>query len=385
MKTILALALQSLRLIARDRTTALWMLVIPCLYIAIFGSVFRNMGGGQAPKAFLAVRNLDGGFLSHRILDSFVSENIDIRVLEEEPSGPPVRLLRIPAGFTERILAGKQDTLVFEKRTDAHVEAAMTAEMGIRKAIFRTLADLAELRVKHRKVDENALAGLDAREPLIPVRSEMAGRNIRIPEGYNGQVPAQVVQFTLLIVFIYAGNLLFEEKQKGLLRRTRIAPVTLLQLYLGKLLGILFVGLCQIALLFLVGRLLFGVYLGRSPAALILLSVGFATAVGAMGLILGFLIRNEEKLTGIAIVSALAMAALSGCWWPIEVTPGWMQKAALFLPPGLAIRGYHRLVSFGDGFGEVLPYILGEAGFALLFSLIFALVLIRHVKSEHMV
>lgn len=385
MKIIWTLGFQNIRLIIREKTTVIWMVIVPCLYIAVFGSAFRGMNSQNQIKTQLSVRNLDDGFMSQRLLDSFKSENIEIKGLDQEPESPPVRLLRIPAGLTERLLAGKKDTLVYEKRTDTDVNAAMAAELGIRKAMVRTLADMAELKINHKKVRPEAFADLDARDPLIRMKTEMAGRHITIPEGFNAQVPAQVIQFSLLIVFVFAGNMLFEEKQTGLLRRMRIAPVSFLQLYLGKLLGVLLVGISQIVLLLLVGRFAFGVYLGHSLLALSLLAVCYAAAIGAMGLILGFLIKNGEKLTGIAIVLSLAMAALSGCWWPAEIMPGWMQKFAIFLPPGLALKAFHRLFSFGDGFLNVLPYILGEAGFALLFSSIFAIVFVKFVKTEHMV
>lgn len=41
------------------------------------------------------------------------------------------------------------------------------------------------------------------------------------------------------------------------------------------------------------------------------------------------------------------LAALGGCWWPIEVTPAWMQSLAGFLPTGIAMDALRRLVNFG--------------------------------------
>ncbi|MFQ5739805.1 MAG: hypothetical protein ACE5JX_12400, partial [Acidobacteriota bacterium] len=38
-----------------------------------------------------------------------------------------------------------------------------------------------------------------------------------------------------------------------------------------------------------------------------------------------------------------------GCWWPIEITPGWMQTFSLFLPTGWAMDAMHKLVSFEAG------------------------------------
>lgn len=385
MKSIWTLALHVLRILARDRTSIIWMLIVPCVYILVFGSAFRYRSDRTQDKADLSVLNLDGGLLSDRLIRSLESENLSLTLEERSPEDMPLRLLTIPDQFTARLLEGERDTLLYQARTDANIEAGMAAEMGVRKSAYRILADLAELKSRRKPLDRSGFQKLDSRTPLVRVDTEYAGVHRTIPSGFSGQIPAQVVQFTLLILFLYAGSMLFEEKQKGLLRRIRVAPVSFSQIYFGKLLGATGVGIVQMTLLLAIGRLGFGVYLGNSFPALALLILTFATAVGALGLILGFLIRNGEKLLGISIISALAMAAFSGCWWPIEVTPAWMQRAALFLPSGLALKAFHRLISFGDGFRDVFPYILGQAGFAIAFSLLFAYIFTRIRKTEQLV
>ena len=53
----------------------------------------------------------------------------------------------------------------------------------------------------------------------------------------------------------------------------------------------------------------------------------------------------------------MALGALGGCWWPIEIAPRWMQTLALCLPTGWAMDAMHRLVSFGDPAAAV-PHVL---------------------------
>jgi len=53
----------------------------------------------------------------------------------------------------------------------------------------------------------------------------------------------------------------------------------------------------------------------------------------------------------------MLLAALGGCWWPIEVAPGWMQTLALFLPTGWAMDALHKLVNFGGGPAAALPHV----------------------------
>jgi ABC-type multidrug transport system permease subunit len=48
---------------------------------------------------------------------------------------------------------------------------------------------------------------------------------------------------------------------------------------------------------------------------------------------------------------------LGGCWWPIEVTPVWLQKGALFLPTGLTMDALHKVVNFGAAPSAVIPHL----------------------------
>jgi ABC-type multidrug transport system permease subunit len=51
------------------------------------------------------------------------------------------------------------------------------------------------------------------------------------------------------------------------------------------------------------------------------------------------------------------LAGIGGCWWPAEITPPWMQHAALLLPTGWAMDGLHKLISYGDSPASVIPHV----------------------------
>jgi ABC-type multidrug transport system permease subunit len=68
----------------------------------------------------------------------------------------------------------------------------------------------------------------------------------------------------------------------------------------------------------------------------------------------------------IGVTCANTLAALGGCWWPIEITPGWMQTLQLFLPTGWAMDALHKLISFGHGPDSVAPHLVGMLLLTLL-------------------
>jgi ABC-type multidrug transport system permease subunit len=79
----------------------------------------------------------------------------------------------------------------------------------------------------------------------------------------------------------------------------------------------------------------------------------------SLGILLGNLARSRAQMAGIGVMSTMVLAALGGCWWPIEVTPPWMQSAALFLPTGWTMDAMHKLISFGYGASAAVPHAAG--------------------------
>jgi ABC-2 type transport system permease protein len=377
MNAIWLIGKQSIQFLLKDRTGFIWFLLVPVVYILVFGSAFQDSGTDPASvKSYLAVVNNDRGIFSERLLSYLRSENVTVDSIDHKPKELPDRMLTIPDSFSASLAEGVPVKIDFTSRAAANSQSTMTARIAVQKAYYRLLADMAELKLKGR-ISRAGFEKLDQNRPLLTVKTEYAGKHETIPRGYSQQVPAQIVQFSTLRLFIYAGSAMLDEKRRGLLQRIKTAPVHFLQLFLGKLLYILLLGFFQSILLLGIGRFVFGIYLGSSLPALLLTLIVFVLAIGSIGLCLGFIIRNPEKMLGIAILLGLALSAISGCWWPIEITPDWMQKLALTLPTGMALKALHMIISFGKGFKDILPFILGLMGISAFFSALLARFLIR--------
>ena len=70
------------------------------------------------------------------------------------------------------------------------------------------------------------------------------------------------------------------------------------------------------------------------------------------------LARSEAQLSAIAVIATMSLAALGGCWWPIEVTPSWMQDLAIYLPTGWTMDAMHQLINFGNDVSGTIPHLL---------------------------
>jgi ABC-type multidrug transport system permease subunit len=178
--------------------------------------------------------------------------------------------------------------------------------------------------------------------------------------------------FTMLVALTYGAASISAEREGGLLRRLASTPLTAAEIVAGKLLGRLAVAGLQVTVFALVGeagRRLFDLEITNLPAAWVVLLV-FALTVAPLGLVVGGLFRDPDRAASVGVIVTVVMAALGGCWWPIEVVSPTLQRVALALPTGWAMRALHDVLSFGHPLVASTPSLLVLLGFALLFTVV---------------
>jgi len=369
-RRIVLLALNDVRLTVRDRWSFLWMLLLPLAMTWFFGLQGRQ--GGGPPKFVLTVVDRDGGWIARAFVGELATGNVELRELppaDAGRNGKQVRTLVLPEGFTAHVLAGEQQTLRLEKDEGAAADASRAAEVHIVRAITRTLALLVEMK-QSGALEGGApeFARLQARDPLVRLDVTTAGHGTAVPGGVAQSVPGILTMIVLMNTVIYGGVFLTLEKREGMLRRQVTAPLSRAGLFAGKLMGRIFVAGLQTAVLVLSGRFLFHLDLGSSPGGLLLLLASYVFAVAGLATLAGAVLRTPEQASAIGWITGMVMAAMGGCWWPSEVVPRWMWRAAHVFPTAWAMDAFHALISFGRGADAVLLPAAVLTGFGLLFS-----------------
>jgi ABC-2 type transport system permease protein len=392
---IYRIASNDFRLTWKERGVILWMFVMPLAFILFFGMSFGG-GGGARPRASLTIENRDGGFLAAELIEALRSENLS--VTDSLPEGvEAIRTLIVPEDFTRRVLGKEPVTLLLSRANDADIEASEAVSVAVFRGLLRVVAGLIEVEAaalgrddEHFAVRGDSLVGslwdfaagregeldsirlsldrIRSREALVAVAASRAGRAREIPSGFQGSVPGNLVMFVLMAM-VFSGTAITAERVGGILRRLGMTPCGKGEVVLGKLFGRMAVAGIQIVFLLVVGRFAFRINLGQSIPALVILMLAFAFCTGSFSLLFGSLFRNPDQVTGLAIITSLAMAALGGCWWPLEVVSRTFRIIAFCLPTGWAIHGIHRVISFGYGLDAVLLNILVLCGFGIVFLL----------------
>jgi len=377
MRSVLTIALHDLRLTFTDRGAVVWMFLLPVVFATFFGLV---MGAGSTPgdaTVDLTVVDLDSSVVSRSLIEDLAGEGVDVTTLtpEERSTNPSIfRTLVIPEGFGEQVLAGKQQTLRLEKEPDTSTEAALVAQARIVAAITRTIGRLvvASADVTNgAAIPVGLFAAVDVPTDLVTVETHFAGRATEIPGGFAQSIPGMAVMFVMLIALTYGAASISAERISGNLRRLATAPVSRAEIVAGKIGGRFVVSFFQITILVIVGLIAhwtFGIFIGDHPFQMWLVLLLFAAVVAPLGVAIGGWIHDPDRAASTGVILTMVMAALGGCWWPLEVVSKPLKTLALVFPSGWAMRTLHGVISFGQTLGEMRTNLLVLAGFAIVFA-----------------
>ncbi len=161
---------------------------------------------------------------------------------------------------------------------------------------------------------------------------------------FDQNVPGFSVTFLLLGMLLGVSMGLLDERDWGTLARLRATPTPLATILIAKLLARFSVGLVQMLLLFAIGRAAFGVSLGPQPWALVLPTAGIVFAGTAFGLVVAGVAHTREAVLPVGSIVIVTMAAVGGCWWPIDLEPPWMRSAARIFPTTWAMAAFNDLM-----------------------------------------
>lgn len=348
------LAYMDARFLLTRRETLMWTFVMPVIFFYFIGAIMGNSIGQVAAPDPIAIRvPSDAGFLADQLTERLKAVHYrPIRTSTDADWQKFARRLEIPEGFTTSLLAGRHVDIRFS-RTGRDDDAEFD-RVRIYRAIFSLDADLS---LAGPAPTPERLAALAAAPRTLTLAVHAAGKRVDPPTGFEQSVPGTMVMFTLLVLFTSGAVTLTIERRLGILRRLASAPLSRGAVVLGKWGARMVVGTIQISFALLTGTLLFHVHWGPNLPVLMLVLLAYGALAASLAMLLGNLGRTEAQVLGLGIIFSNLMAGLGGCWWPIEVTPLWAQKFALFLPTGLTMNALHKLVNFGASPAAVVPHL----------------------------
>lgn len=374
MKNIFFIAWEDVRQQLRDGSTLLWLFVMPPIFFYFIGTVTGGFssgisGGQETPLTVIAE---DPGFFG---------EQVDLRLRNsdfapewvatlETAADTPARTLTLPAGMSDKLLADEPVVAVYD--TTANSLTRQFEEIRIQRSMYTVLADIIVADAIAGPLSEDALAVLNNAPRVWQLDVSTAGKRQEVPTGFEQAVPGMLVMFTLLVLLTSSGTMLVQERMQGLLRRLASAPISRAEVIAGKWQGRMTLGVIQVATALVFGTFLFSMDWGPNLAMVLVVLTAWAAFCASAGLWLGTVAKTEAQAGGLGVLAANLLAALGGCWWPIEVTPEWMQMLQKLIPTGWTMDALHKLISFQAEPMTVVVNILLLIAAAILFGVLAA-------------
>jgi ABC-type multidrug transport system permease subunit len=369
MKQVLLIAHNDIRMFLREKMSWFWLIVIPILFSFFMGFAAPGPGNPQDPRPSLLLQNQDEGFLGGLLVAELEAQ--DLNLLGADHAAEAERGLRIPPDFTVTVQQKQQAKVQFFTLNETRDPSAAMVELRLWRALIALNAALVERALDSGDEavrDEPALDLVLQRPNIVRVDARFAGRR-PVPVKFNQSLPGNLVMMVMLNLLIFGGSSLAGERQAGVLRRLVVHPIRRHELVWGKIYGRFLLGLVQSSVMLVFGAFVLKVPVFRDPLGILLIVAAYAWTCASFGVLIGATAKNPDKIVGLCILAALLMAAIGGCWWPLEIAPQWLQSAAHCIPAGWAMDGFHQLISFGGTFRDIGWELAALAGFAIAGSL----------------
>ena len=366
MKAVLLLGHNDLRLFLRDKTSYIWLFAIPLVFTYFMGFAVRGPGDPSNPTASVLIENHDTGMVSRVFLQTLGTQGLWI--VDPANRDQAGRGIRIPTNFTADVFNRKPAKVHFFTLGEGGEDAAALVELRVARALIEANALLIEHAAAHpgQAFTEAGLTNLLHRtNDAVVLDSRFAGRK-PMPVGFRMSLPGNLVAYLMMNLLIFGGATVAWGRREGVLRRLLVHPVTPGELVAAKIYGLILLGGVQAVVMLLAGRFLFRVQFGDQLPGILLTLLVYTWVAASLGVLVGSLVKAEEKVIGIGVMASLCMAALGGCWWPLEIVPDSVKLLAHLFPTGWAMDALHQLITFGGGLAQAKEEIgvLALFGFA---------------------
>jgi ABC-2 type transport system permease protein len=354
LRRLRAVAMKEVRQLSRDRVTFGMIVGVPLLQITLFGyainydvrnlaTVVQDQAMSSMSREFVA--QLEATQVVRVTYTTGSSEEVD-RLMRE---GRASMAVIIPADFERRLQSDTRPVV------QILVDGAQPSLAGVAGGVAAL-----PLLTRH------GAGPYSGGKRMTPRRIEI--RTLYNPEKRTAVqiVPALIGVILSMTMVLFTSGAIVRERERGNLELLIATPLGRLELMVGKLLPYVGIGLIQVTIILIAGKLLFAVptvghFLDLYAAALL-----FIAASLGLGLFVSTLAQTQFQAFQLAFVTMLPSILLSGFMFPFEGMPVVAQWIAQVLPLthfNVIIRG---IMLRGANLPEVWPQVAKLAVFLVV-------------------
>jgi ABC-2 type transport system permease protein len=275
-------------------------------------------------------------------------------------------IINIPSGFGKDIVNGKTTSLL------ASIDAinASTAQLSwayLNGVIRDYNTDL---------IRENISISKIVPQPRIDITNRYWYNETLNYKYY--MLPGILVILVTAIGFLLAGLNMVREKEIGTIEQINVTPVRKYHFVIAKMVPFLLIGLIDLALGLLIGKLAFNIPFEGSFALMFMGATIFLIAVLGLALFISTFSGTQQQYMFIAFFCMIVFILMSGIFTPYESMPHWAQDFNLINPVAYLIRINRMVMLKGSSINDISTELYSLIVIAILFT---ALAVWRYRKT----
>jgi len=348
LQRILAVVRKEVRQLRRDRLTFGMIVGIPVIQLLMFGYAI-NM---DVRNLDAAVADMSGTSLSRQMVMD-MSETQIIKVIKQVSSANELEhMMRrgeisvgiyIPADFDRRLHQAERSAM------QLLVDGSDTVVQG-------AAAQLAQVAQQSRTSPYNDLP------PVMELRTYYNPER-RSPVN---TVPGLIGVILTMTMIMFTAVAIVRERERGNLEMLITTPVKTPELMLAKITPYVFIGLIQVSLVLLLGKILFQVPMAGSLLDTYIITLVFILANLALGLLISTLVQTQFQAMQLSFFVLLPSILLSGFIFPFAGMPRPAQIIAEALPLTHFIRLIRGVMLRGASLQELSGELIVLGGFIVV-------------------
>jgi ABC-2 type transport system permease protein len=315
----------------RDRTALVFTILIPVLFLVLFGSIYKSSG---TPK--VSVIEVGRVALLDQAEASAPGQLGKVLTITHSAS-LPASLDAVRKGNADAVVQQQGRTLV------VHYSIADQTKAGIVQAVFGSIVQQADAAAAGSSAAYELTASQVEDKSLKPIQY--------LAPGLLGWAIASGGAFGASITLV-------TWRQTKLLRRLRLAPVSVGSVVLARVGISLAVALVQLALFLAIATTpYFGLRLSADWWMAIPVVICGTLAFLSIGLLVGSVTTSQQAATAVANIIILPMAFLGGAFVPLDFAPAWIRDVSYAMPLRYLVTGMQNVMARGLGPVSALPAI----------------------------
>ena len=345
---ILAIVRKEVRQLRRDRLTFGMIVGIPVIQLLMFGYAI-NM---DVRNLDAAVADMSGTSASRQVVMDMSQTQI-IRVIKQVSSADELEHLMRQGEISVGIYIPPD----FDRRLQQSNRSAMQLLVdGSDTVVQGAAAQLAQVVYQSRTSPYND------RPPVMELRT-FYNPERRSPVN---TVPGLIGVILTMTMILFTAVAIVRERERGNLELLITTPVKTSELMLAKITPYVFIGLIQVSLVLLLGRLLFQVPMAGSLLDTYIITLVFIVANLALGLVISTLVSTQFQAMQLSFFVLLPSILLSGFMFPFAGMPRPAQIIAEALPLTHFIRLIRGVMLRGASLQELSGELFILAGFIVV-------------------